>query len=380
MTPISYREHGTVNWRQVLAFLGLTFGLTYLLDLLLYLLGGYGANAATSVLLQVQMLIPATVAISLQLFVFRDSPIYRLRELPRWFFYFYLGFAVLFVLVAASLLTISNTTYQIVVNLAIQLLLFVGLLLVVGLRLGSGKEAFRRAGLGGGRLWHWVALGLLIVVTLAVTTGLDALFGLGQAVDVKEVLGQAAGETSAALEAIPDLALLLLVGAQSLIVGPLLGLLIAFGEEYGWRGYLQKELVKLGQVRGILLVGLIWGLWHAPVVAMGHNYPGHPILGMVLMTIMTVAWAFILGYAMLKSGSVWLAAFLHALLNQTASFLMVMVYRPTDTVFSFGNGLYGVVVWAAAAALLVIADRKAWIRSRQPDPAEEAESAQLEAT
>ncbi|MBT7069590.1 MAG: CPBP family intramembrane metalloprotease, partial [Anaerolineae bacterium] len=52
------------------------------------------------------------------------------------------------------------------------------------------------------------------------------------------------------------------------IIGPLLGLVIAFGEEYGWRGYLQGELVKLGRVKGVLWVGVIWGVWHAPAVAM----------------------------------------------------------------------------------------------------------------
>jgi membrane protease YdiL (CAAX protease family) len=365
-------DRGTVNWRQVLTFLGLTFGLTYLLDLILYLAGGYGQNAATTVLLQVQMLIPAAVAMVLQLFVFRDSPIYRLRELPRWFFVFYLGFVALFVFVAASLLVVSSSTYQIAANLLVQLLLVVGLILVVVLRLAAGKEAFGRAGLGGGKLWHYLAFGLLLIGILSVTTALDALFGLGQAVDVRDLLTQAASGESAGLDAIPDWALLAIVGAQSVILGPVLGLLIAFGEEYGWRGYLQKELVKMGTARGILLLGVIWGLWHAPIIAMGHNYPGHPILGVFLMTLMTVAWAFVFGYAVLKSGSVWLAAFLHGLLNQTASFLMVAIYRPADTAFSFTIGLYGLAIWAVVAVSLLVLDRKAWTRQGDAAPAETA--------
>ena len=44
---------------------------------------------------------------------------------------------------------------------------------------------------------------------------------------------------------------------NSLVVGPLLGLVIAFGEEYGWRSYLQGALINLERIKGVLLVGLI---------------------------------------------------------------------------------------------------------------------------
>jgi hypothetical protein len=69
------------NWRQVATFLALTFGLTYLLDLVLYLTAGYGETASAVYLVQFQMLIPAAVAIVLLMFVFRESPIYHLKYL-----------------------------------------------------------------------------------------------------------------------------------------------------------------------------------------------------------------------------------------------------------------------------------------------------------
>ena len=58
-----------------------------------------------------------------------------------------------------------------------------------------------------------------------------------------------------------------------------------FGEEYGWRGYLQSELFKLGRVRGVLLLGVIWGAYHWPMILMGWNYPGHPLLGLLLIVL-----------------------------------------------------------------------------------------------
>jgi len=353
------------NWRQVAAFVGVTFVLTYLLDLSLYLAGGYGANAATTLLLQVQMLIPACVAIVLQVFVFKDSPIYRLRGPARWFFYGYLVYAAIHLGIAISALLVANETYQIVASALIQLLLVVFLLLLLLLRLVAGKEAFAKAGLAGGKFWYYISFGLLVGAIYALMTGLNALFGLGQWVDFSMQLIQAAGDQAASAADIPNWLLLAIVGVQAVVLGPVLALPIAFGEEYGWRGYLQGELIKMGRVRGILLVGVIWGLWHAPIIAMGHNYPGYPVLGILLMTLYTIALGFLLGYAVLKSGSVWLAAFLHGLNNQAAAFLIAAVFRPDDPVFSFGLGLYGLIVWAIVVAGLLLLDRKTWTAPAQ---------------
>ena len=52
----------TVNWKQALTFLGLTFGLTYLMNLVLFRYGGFGQVAAARGQLQIQLLVPATVA------------------------------------------------------------------------------------------------------------------------------------------------------------------------------------------------------------------------------------------------------------------------------------------------------------------------------
>ena len=82
-----------VNWKRVGTFVGLTFGPSWLLDLILWLTVGYTSPAAVT-LLQLQMLLPAFSAILLGLFVFKDSPIYfrANQERPRWFFYFFLKF------------------------------------------------------------------------------------------------------------------------------------------------------------------------------------------------------------------------------------------------------------------------------------------------
>lgn len=356
-----------VNWRQVALFLGLTFSLTYALNLLLYQTQSYGQNVGTGLVLQVQMLIPAAVAIALQLSLFRTSPNYHLRERPRWFFYFYLVYAAVYAILALSTLFVSSTTYQTIASVVVQALNVGGLVFLVILRLFSGKEAFGRAGLSGGKVKYWVLFGAVLVLIYGAMAALNVVFGLGQAVDAKIVLKELAGGQTTGMEELSNTALLLVTGVQSVLLAPFLALLIAFGEEYGWRGYLQAELVKLGKVRGILLVGVIWGLWHAPIIAMGHNYPGHPVLGVLLMTLYTVALAFFFGFAVLVSGSIWLAAWLHALNNQVVSFLNLMVVRVDDPVLSFGIGVYGLLVWALIVAAILILGRKIWSAPAKPE-------------
>jgi membrane protease YdiL (CAAX protease family) len=189
-------------------------------------------------------------------------------------------------------------------------------------------------------------------------TALNALLGLGEAVDIQEFLTAAAGGQATGLETLPNGVVLLIMAFQAVLLAPFLALLIAFGEEYGWRGYLQRELIKLGKIPGLLLIGIIWGLWHAPIIVMGHNYPGHPGLGVLLMVLNTIAWSFLWGYAVLRSGSVWLAAFLHGLNNQLASFLLIMVYTPQDNAFSFPIGTYGLIVWAVVTAVVILLLRR----------------------
>ena len=356
------------NWKQVAAFVGLTFAVTYLLDLGLYLTVGYAKHPATTMLLQVQMMLPAAVAILLQLLVFRNSPLYHLKEPARWFFTFYLAYTLICLGLAVSVILVPDTGWSTVARLAVLALGLVGLLVAVILRLVAGRESFRRVGLAGGKVWQYLLYGLLVVLIYGAMTALNALFGLGQAVDIRELLAQAGGAQAEALAKVPGSVPLLLTGIQAVLLGPFLGLLISFGEEYGWRGYLQSELVKMGKVRGLVLLGVIWGLWHAPIIAMGHNYPGYPVLGILIMTLYTVELAFFLGYAVFKSGSPWLAAFLHAVNNQTAAFLIATVYTPADPVFSFGAGIYGVAVWAVVVAGLFLFDRKTW---RSPLTAEQ---------
>ena len=96
----------------------------------------------------------------------------------------------------------------------------------------------------------------------------------------------------------------------------------AFGEEGGWRAYMMPKLFKLfgeKKLPALIIGGIIWGLWHAPLTCIGHNYgtdyPGFPWLGILRMCIMCTLMGVMLTFVTEKSGSVWPAAFMHAISN-----------------------------------------------------------------
>ncbi|WP_321421159.1 CPBP family intramembrane glutamic endopeptidase [uncultured Methanobacterium sp.] len=65
--------------------------------------------------------------------------------------------------------------------------------------------------------------------------------------------------------------------------------------------YIQNRLFQLlGGYKGVLVLGIIWGIWHYPMNAMGYNFPSQPILGNALMTLFTIIFGIILSYAVLK--------------------------------------------------------------------------------
>lgn len=110
----------------------------------------------------------------------------------------------------------------------------------------------------------------------------------------------------------------------SLAIAPFINMIPAFGEELGWRGMLYPTLAGLMSERSAALVtGVIWGLWHAPAIAMGHNYgmgyEGFPVAGILTMTLLCTAMSCWLSLLRTRSGSVWPCALAHGAFNAVAN-------------------------------------------------------------
>jgi uncharacterized protein len=62
--------------------------------------------------------------------------------------------------------------------------------------------------------------------------------------------------------------------AAALLVAPAINAIPAFGEEWGWRGWLLPRLIGLDTWPALLLSGLVWGIWHAPLTLLGYVLVG----------------------------------------------------------------------------------------------------------
>ncbi len=111
---------------------------------------------------------------------------------------------------------------------------------------------------------------------------------------------------------------------SALLLGPLLNCFTCFGEEWGWRGYLLPKMKeKFGILPALLISGIIWGVWHAPITMLGHNYgtgyAGFPVTGILAMCCFCIVMGIIFSYITLKTGSCLPAVLAHGSLNGFAA-------------------------------------------------------------
>ncbi|MCW1949587.1 MAG: CPBP family intramembrane metalloprotease [Candidatus Shapirobacteria bacterium] len=149
----------------------------------------------------------------------------------------------------------------------------------------------------------------------------------------------------------------LIILGQSILAGLTINALAAFGEEYFWRGFLLKQLAKYGWIRSSLIIGFIWGLWHAPLILQGHNYPQHPIVGVPMMIIWCTLLSFSLTYFVTKTKSVFTAAWFHGILNASAGFGLLWISNSSDLIAGV-TGLAGFIALFVLNLILFFIDKK----------------------
>lgn len=210
-----------------------------------------------------------------------------------------------------------------------------------------------------GRLIGYSLLGIFVPIVLALAAlPIGALLGVYPA----DFVGFSGFEEAinAQLQAVGASAMSLPIGALvavQLLLLPLaafLNLLPALGEELGWRGWLLPKLLPLGVVPAILVSGVIWGLWHAPLILLGYNYPGVPgWLGVTMMTGMCVVFGAVFGWLRLRSDSIWPAALAHAALNGAAGTYLVFA-AAGEHLDTTQAGVLGWSGWILPIALVIV--------------------------
>jgi membrane protease YdiL (CAAX protease family) len=154
-------------------------------------------------------------------------------------------------------------------------------------------------------------------------------------------------------------------------------MIFAFGEEFGWRGYLLIRLAPLGGISASIIVGIVWGLWHAPVIVLdSYNYPGYPWLGVGMMVIFTISLSMIFTWLRFRSGSVWPSTLAHAALNAQAGFAIILL-SSADALLRAPLGIIGLVPMIAFALWLAATGRLKPEPDNIPKPENTIEPANL---
>jgi membrane protease YdiL (CAAX protease family) len=146
----------------------------------------------------------------------------------------------------------------------------------------------------------------------------------------------------------------ILIQTACAIATSLLNIHLNFGEEFGWRGYLQPKLMPLGGRKAVVLTGVIWAVWHWPSIFLGAQYLfgywGEPVVGPLLFVWYLLQSSVIYGWVTLQSGSVWPAAIAHGVNNACCTLMFWFLRPPLEVLIGpHAGGIIGSLGWVALA-------------------------------
>jgi membrane protease YdiL (CAAX protease family) len=185
----------------------------------------------------------------------------------------------------------------------------------------TAVDAGWRPRIKGGVRWYMLALAIPPALTLAGSAVYFLFFSGDFDPEASRFSAAAIAQLGVGTDQVP--AIFAIQVANAVIFAPFINMLLAIGEEAGWRGFLYPAMrEQMPRRRAAILTGAAWGLWHAPLIAMGYNYGsdylGFPVLGIVAMTIFCMAFGTFLCFLRERSGSVWPCALAHGSLNAVA--------------------------------------------------------------
>lgn len=273
-----------INWTKIALFLALAFGISWLSAAIIYFTGmTYGTGLSMVIVACLYMPAPALSAFIVQKYVYKEplAPIGWKWDGIQW--------------------------KWIIITILTSMFFVLGTLAVIGLA---------------GNTLGITSFGTLDFSEDAIIQKIAEIVNASNPdmpVDIEAQLGN----------------LPLVINAFSLLGITFLGAIFAaftinlpfmFGEEFGWRGLLLKETQQLGFVKSNLFIGIAWGLWHAPIILMGHNYPEYPVIGVGMMCLFTTVLAFPFAYFRLKTKSILGPCVMHGMINATAASLLYFTW------------------------------------------------------
>lgn len=212
--------------------------------------------------------------------------------------------------------------------------------------------------------WSWLiavaipfAILLLSVLISAFMPGARLHYGPEGVIAFSGLEGEAADQIIAQFRAIPPFAVIAGTLISGLIAGCTINAVAAFGEEYGWRNYMVDALRGQQFWKAALLIGFVWGIWHAPLILIGHNYPQHPIAGVWMMCVFCILMGVLELWLVLKTGSVIPAALMHGTVNAISGASLFLVSGGCDLTVGVSS-LSGFIAIIITIVVLYFYDRR----------------------
>jgi membrane protease YdiL (CAAX protease family) len=156
---------------------------------------------------------------------------------------------------------------------------------------------------------------------------------------------------------------------RAIALGTIFNSIVALGEEIGWQGYLVPQLFgTVGFTKTAFLRGLIWSVWHYPLIIGGvYGATETPLwYRLVCFTVTLTSVSFAFSWLRIKSGSLWTGVLLHAMHNlySQEAFPLLTADRPATAYFTGEFGAFSaiaalivaVVFWSRRGSLHVPAD------------------------
>lgn len=235
------------------------------------------------------------------------------------------------------------------------------LIATITLQLMAHEKPLRNIGVSW-KVNRWWFIGWLLMPVIAlIITGVSALMPGTELTTNSELIQtqvtamneMAQGQGGIAITPMLFIGITLISG---LFTGATINALLAFGEESGWRGYLLSQFKGQHFTKSALIIGAIWGVWHSPLILLGHNYPEHPVAGVFMMVLFCMAFAPLIQYFRVKSGSVIVAAIMHGTFNAVAGLSILLINNFNDLICG-STGLAGILSLLAIDLLFFLFDK-----------------------
>lgn len=282
-----------VEKKQLLIFLSVAFILPYLMGILM----GYAYNRGIDVSFfpNAQMYYPAAGIMLAILVVKKEDEL-----VPRRFYFFFITITAVICLMTIASVFVSNPGF----------IAFLNLVIITGsaaswLILFAEKKEKREA--YGLRAHNGKASALMVILFLGLYLGRVFLSYLarGQMDEFAQIFQN------------PRFYSMIFI----LPVNFFLVFTAFFGEEYGWRYYFAPFLQKhFGKVRGVLLLGVLWGLWHLPINIFYYS-PETWLQSILSQQITCIGMGIFFSYTYLKTNNIWVPVILHFLNNNLIAVL-----------------------------------------------------------